>query len=473
LGLANVAYVALLSSSMRAKNVDLSARHEDTQAYLRDLVAGMVNGVLAVDAERRVVMVNRAAEELLGTPGRELVGRESGQIAGLGGTELPAMLGGALASGVGIQARELELRTDGERATTVMCSVSVLRDAGGRASGAVAVLQDVTEQKEIEQRLSHLDRLALMGEFAAGMVHEINNPLTLVTVALDNAKHSARSGEQAEVVESLELAKRNLARLEKLSHRLLSFSRPVPLEVVPVDLGEALNEVLNIVAPQARTARVKVDREVPRGLGLLADESALEQVFLNLAANAVQAMPAGGTLTVSAGRVKARVGEVVAGRVGVGEGAGPAGIHAVRAFRPPVGSGGPGEEREFTWVQFTDTGVGMAPSAVERLGESFFTTKEQGTGLGIAIVCKILAQYRGVIEVWSKVGSGTTFRLWFPALTPAEMAEEAQSAGMAEAVWETASAVHEPNPLKGWTGFTADLPDAPGAPDKPRRRTKK
>lgn len=469
LGLVSIAYVALLTSSVRAKNIDLSTRYEDTQAYLRDLVAGMLNGVLAVDAEKRVAMVNRSAEELLGVSRGELLGREVGEVPELAGTELPAMLGEALESGVGIQARELDWRLAGEQAAVVVCSVSVLRDASGKPSGAVAVLQDVTEQKDIERRLSHLDRLALMGEFAAGVVHEINNPLALITMALDNAKHAAEAGGTAEVSDSLELAGRNLVRLEKLSHRLLSFSRPVPVDVALVDLGDTLNEVLNIVGPQARAVRVRLAREVPRGLALLADESALEQIFLNLAANAIQAMPEGGTLSVSAGRVRARMRDVVAGRVAVAQGTAPSGAHAVRVLGQPVGSDLPEEERVFVWVQFSDTGVGMLPSAVQRLGQSFFTTKEKGTGLGIAIVCKILAQYRGVMEVWSKTGSGTTFRLWFPELNAEELSLSEVGRAAAGVVKETASsAACGEGPLSGWTGLSADLPESTAAPEEPR-----
>ncbi|MDI6869892.1 MAG: ATP-binding protein [Bacillota bacterium] len=432
---------------MRAKNRDLSARYEDTQAYLRDLVAGMLNGVVAIDAEQKVAMVNRAAEELLDCAAGTLIGRDIAEVREIGGTGLPAMLGEALSSGRGIKAREIELPVAEDRATTVICSVSALRDAAGKPSGAVAVLQDVTEQKEIERRLSHLDRLALMGEFAAGVVHEINKPLALTAMSLDNAACNLEAGDRADVVKDLELARRNLARLEKVSHRLLSFSRPVPMVLDRVDLGEALNEVLDIVAPQARTVRVRVIREVPEGLWLLADASALEQIFLNLAANAIQAMPEGGELRVAAGRVLARVEDVLAGKVVAGEGFAPTGNHAVRVPGEPISAGaGAQEERGFIWVRFSDTGVGMPASAVQKLGHSFFTTKEKGTGLGIAVVCKIMAQYRGVMEVWSKTGAGTVFRLWFPELTAAELKEPDSVALKREPAW------------KGWTGLSGELP---------------
>lgn len=482
-----VSYSSLRSSSIRAQNKDLSAKYDDTQAYMRDLVAGMTNGVVAVDRERKVTMVNRAAEELLGHRAPELLGKDVGELQG---TLLPPMLEGALEGG-GTRARGIELESD-EKRLDIICSVSALHDASGRPSGAVAVLQDVTEQKEIERRLGHLDRLALMGEFAAGVVHEVNNPLALVSMALDGAKGSLAEGETADVVQHIELAQRNVSRLEKLSRRLLSFSRPVPMAVSPLDVGSTLNEVLDIVAPQARTARVRVTRQVPVGLELLAEASSLQQVFLNLAANAIQAMPEGGTLHVSAGRMEARLSDVVTGTAR-GEGltvtAGLRGAsRAVRVLDPLASEGLAGDVRGLVWVQFTDTGVGMSPEALRRLGQSFFTTKEQGTGLGVAVVCKILAQYRGVMEVWSEPGAGTTFRLWFPELTPAELgvlefhgrAGRVEYLSVAEeptdlmfAAREAAAAGYGTGPLSGWTGLGTDLPALGGRRDAQEGPAKK
>lgn len=467
LGIYVVAYGALLSSALRVENQLLTTRYEDTQANLRDLVAGMLNGVVAVDSSRRVTMMNRAAEELFGRRAGGAVGRD---VAEIGEPNLPALLDHALSTGVGIPGRELHLSAAG-RQLEAFCSVSVLRDAAGRPSGAVAVFQDITEQKEIERRLGHLDRLALMGEFAAGVVHEINNPLALVSMALSNVRSGLEAGETGEAVRDLDLARRNLGRLEKLSRQLLSFSRPVPAEARPVDVGETLGGVLNIVAPQARIARVRVTREIPGGLELLAESSALEQVFLNLAANAVQAMPGGGVLHVSAGRTAARLSDVVEGRAPGGDGPPPFGRRAVRVLGP-VRAEPAGRKRGFVWVRFTDTGVGMSPQALQRLGQSFFTTKEQGTGLGVAIVSKILAQYRGVMEVWSEEGVGTSFRLWFPELTAAELAEAGEvfpdttssyrelQAAEGEAAAGLAGVARETAGLSWarWTGLSADLP---------------
>lgn len=505
LGLYFMSYVALVSSLLSVRNRDLSARYEDTQAYLRDLVAGMLNGVVAVDAQGRVTIVNRAAEELLGRRAESVMGRE---VRELGETSLPALLRQVAASGKGINAREMQLRLPG-RTVEAIGSVAVLRDAAGKASGAVAVVQDVTEHKQMERRMAHLDRLALMGEFAAGVVHEINNPLALITMALGGARAGLEAGEMEDVFKDLDLAQRSLSRLEKLSRQLLSFSRPVPAAAKEVDFRESLDEVLNIVAPQARLARVRVTRDVPGGLQLLAESSALQQIFLNLAANAVQAMPEGGELRVSAGRVVARTDDVAAGRVAViGNGApAPGGARAVRVLGPLSSAGSGREKRGFVWIRFSDTGVGMSPDDLQRLGRSFFTTKEKGTGLGIAVVCKILAQYRGMMEIWSEVGAGTTFRLWFPELTTGELAslraysgalsasgelsaaEEDGEPGLAGAAWErpgeayaaqSDAAARDGAPaaaaagwLRGWSGLTPDLPDLPVEDVDAEQRRKK
>lgn len=487
LGLYSMAYVALVSAARKAENEDLSTKYEDTQAYLRDLVAGMLNGVVAVDGEGRVTMLNPAAEGLLGRRTEDVLGLN---VEDLGETTLPGLLRQALTTGQGVHPRELELHLP-DRTLEVIGSVAVLRDAEGKPAAAVAVVQDVTEQKQIERRLGHLDRLALMGEFAAGVVHEINNPLALVTMALDGAKYSLTGGETGDVVHNLDLARRNVGRLEKLSRQLLSFSRPVPAALSKVDIGETVNEVLNIVAPQARIAGVQVIREVPGDLGLLADSSALQQIVLNLAANAIQAMPEGGELRVAAGRVVARFADVASGRAGSSrEGVGhplascgclevPEGS-AVRVLGPFNQIPGRDRRRGFVWLSFADSGIGISAEALQRLGQSFFTTKETGTGLGIAVVCKLLAQYRGAMEIVSAVGGGTTFRLWFPEMTKAEVASlasyeqpsyfggelvaaEEGAGGLAEAAWETSAARYGATIgggwLSRWTGVPSELPD--------------
>ncbi|MGE5507526.1 MAG: two-component system sensor histidine kinase NtrB [Chitinophagales bacterium] len=425
-GLSAITYEALASSILRIKNRDLATRYSDSQAYLRDLVAGMLNGVLAVDTEARVTMVNRSAEALLGRAASATVDRP---VSSLGEDQLTEMLERALASGDGGPTKELVLGGS-ERTTEVLCSVSALRDAGGRVTGSVAVLQDITEQKQIERRLSHLDRLALLGEFAAGVVHEINNPLAMVTMALDNAAQGLAEGESDLAIEDIALARRNVGRLEKLSRQLLSFSRPVPAELGLVDVGRALDEVLNIVAPQARTIRVRVQRQISDDLMLVAEDSVLQQVFLNLAANAMQAMPDGGELTVAAGKMVTSVRDLEAARV-VAAGAAEAGRweRSVRVLGPMISPEADAERREYIWVGFTDTGVGMSRESLEMVGRTFFTTKEKGTGLGIAVVSKLLAQYRGVLEIKSRPGAGSSFCLWFPVLTAAELRDAATVTG--------------------------------------------
>lgn len=435
LGLYFIAQVALVSSWLKVRNEDLSTRYADARANLRDLVKGLPNGVVAVDAEGRVTLINRAAVTLLGCRSEDVLRRKANECAALRTTGVERLLGEVLTSGTGLPPRELSLAS-GEAEAVALCSVSVLRDAAGRPSGAVAVLQDVTEQKELERQLGHVDRLALMGEFAAGVVHEINNPLALISMALDGAKGELEAGNGEEARQDLELARRNLQRLVKLSRQLLSFSRPVPEEVRRIDLGETLDEALKIITPQARYSGVQVFADIPRDLRLLADASALHQIFLNLGANALQAMPEGGRLQVAAGRVTARCEEVVAGKALAP--LPPPGRRTVRVLGPFPETG---EPRGFIWVQFSDTGVGIPDEALQRLGQSFFTTKKQGTGLGLAVVCKILAQYRGVLEVSSRVGTGTAFRLWFPELTVDELVE---------------GATDPPGFLAGWTGLSPE-----------------
>jgi len=227
------------------------------------------------------------------------------------------------------------------------------------------------EQRERLRRMSRADRLATVGELAAGAAHEIRNPLTAVRSSLQYLETKSTDEETRKL---LATALRETGRINETVSALLAFSRPSETVKERLDLRDILAEGLDLIAYEAQSRRIAVVRDFPGPLLIHGDRSQLKQLFLNLYLNAVQAMPAGGTL-----RVEAR---------------GPDG--------PKIA------------VAVADTGEGIPEDRLDRIFDPFFTTKTNGTGLGLSICEHIVKTHDGDIAVRSKAGRGTTMTVTLP-----------------------------------------------------------
>ncbi len=228
------------------------------------------------------------------------------------------------------------------------------------------------EQRERFRRMSRADRLATIGELAAGAAHEIRNPLTAIRSSLQYLE--AKSADEASL-KLISAALQETARINEIVSALLSFSRPSETVQERYNLVETLEEGLDLVSFQARKQQVVLRREFPdEALTVRGDRSQLKQLFLNVFLNAIQAMPGGGELKVEALRKD-----------------GPKAVVAV-----------------------TDTGDGIPEENLDRIFDPFYTTKKSGTGLGLSICYNIIKSHRGDIEVKSKTGQGTTILVSLP-----------------------------------------------------------
>jgi signal transduction histidine kinase len=245
---------------------------------------------------------------------------------------------------------------------------SLLPQAGIALENALLI----KERRERLRRMSRADRLATIGELAAGAAHEIRNPLTAIRSSLQYLE--AKSADPASR-KLLGAALQETARINEIVSALLAFSRPSDLLRERHDLRDALAESLDLIAIQAGRQRVGLRRDLPVGpLSVRADRAQLKQLFLNLFLNAVQAMPGGGELTVEAR----------------------------------------GQEGPKALVTVTDTGEGIPEENLDRIFDPFFTTKKGGTGLGLSICYNIVKLHGGEIEVRSRVGQGTAIRISLP-----------------------------------------------------------
>jgi signal transduction histidine kinase len=259
------------------------------------------------------------------------------------------------------------------------------------------VLRDLSVVRELEQRLRRSDRLAALGGMAAGLAHEIKNPLTSL---LTFSRHLPRKFDDAQFRQKfLSVVPRELERINGIVERLLELARPPRLQFQPLRVPALLERVLELYANQIDQAAVRVTREYARDLPpVWGDQEALYQALVNLVTNALDAMAHGGRLTVRAG------------------------WSDTAEFLLP----GRGPRRRVK-IEVEDTGCGIAATDSDSVFNPFFTTKESGTGLGLALAHKIVEDHGGSIDFRAAGGGGTVFRILLP-LTP-DLPDEASGQG--------------------------------------------
>jgi signal transduction histidine kinase len=260
-----------------------------------------------------------------------------------------------------------------------------LSEATGRPMGVMVVARNLSYLHQVESTLSYSRKLAALNRLLAGVAHEVKNPLNAMTIHLELLKQKLRTSgdggaepptvDVPPVMPHVSIIGAEIRRLDEVVQGFLKFSRPEELLLQPVELYGLLQEVSEVMGPQAHAAGVTIVNEcqpsVPKVSG---DRSMLRQAFLNLALNACQAMPQGGVLRFAAG---------------------------------PDGS-------RFVVVEVADTGVGINPKHLEKLFDLYFSTKDKGSGLGLSMVYRTVHLHDGSIEVESVPGSGATFRLRLP-----------------------------------------------------------
>jgi PAS domain S-box-containing protein len=365
-------------AALRQRFVELS----DLKSYTDHILRSFVSGLLTLDLDGRVVTLNPAAESLMGSAPGALAGRPMTE-AFHHLPELRDLLLETLRTRVGVGPVPIGLgRADGQ-SVPVELTTAPLRGAEGQALGVVAVLRDLTPVRQLEEQLRRSDRLAALGTLAAGLAHEIKNPLTSI---MTFSRHVARRFDDERFRQRFQsVVPRELERINAIVDGLLRLARPARLALAPVHLPPLLEQTLELYAHQIEARRIRVRREWSVGVPPVpGDAEHLYQAFLNLVANAIDAMEGeeGGTLTI-------RLGWPGAGA--------PAGAPPDRLV-----------------VEVGDTGSGIKPEETSNVFNPFFTTKPGGTGLGLAIAHKIIEDHGGTVAFRTAPGDGTVFTVALP-----------------------------------------------------------
>ena len=338
----------------------------------------LVCGVILIDGQEKVIALTGQASRVLGLSAEQATQPAFAALP----TAIQTLVRETLSSGQAPADQQFDLQAGDRGTVTLRISIAPFR-TGGKESGVVVVLNDLTPARQLEERLAQLDRLANVGTLAAGVAHEIKNALVAVKTFVDLLREKNRDAELVELV------RREMRRINALVTRMLKSAGPAPPVFSKVRLHEVLDHSLRLVQPQLEAKAIALSRSFQAAPDFVrGDDSQLQQVFVNLFLNALDAMGPGGTLSV--------ITELIsrdAGSIGQGD----------------------STVRNYIRVTVKDDGAGIPPQDLARLFEPFFTTKPDGTGLGLSITRRIIVEHHGIITVESQPGRGTAFHILLPA----------------------------------------------------------
>jgi len=353
----------------------------DLKSYTDNILGSLTSGIVTIDLEGRVVTLNPAAELLTGFFRGEAAGRYCTELFAHT-PEVSDLLTETLASHAPITSVPLTLRRRNGSSLPIEFSTASLKGGEGKDLGTIGVFRDVTLVRQLESDLRRSDRLAALGTLAAGLAHEIKNPLTSL---LTFSRHLDRKVDDPNFRERFRnVVPRELERINGIVESLLELARPSRMTFTLVRLSELLERALELHVEQFDEQHVEVAREYARDVpAIQADKDALYRVFVNLIKNALDAMPRGGRLTVRAGW--AATGDPL-----------------LTSRRRPANR---------VKIEIHDTGGGIQLSDADRVFNPFYTTRDSGTGLGLALAHKIVEDHGGLISFESRPGRGTTFTI--------------------------------------------------------------
>ena len=342
----------------------------ELRSNVEHLLERLEEAVLLFDNSGRLLLAGAPAERLLGRTQGEMAGRSLEELFPLSST-LGSAIGTAVLNRQPVRDQTVTLARDGGPPQKLLVSVQVLaRRPGEEPMGTLIEVRDVESRRQLERHLDLTSRLAALSRLTSGVAHEIKNPLNAMALQLELLKGKL-DGDQPEV----DVIAREIKRLDNVVKTFLSFNRPIELEAKRLDLSDLVSQVIDLVSPDAAAKQIRIDADLKPGVEASGDADLLQQAILNVINNGMESMPQGGTLTV-------------------------------RTLRDGADCR----------LEIGDSGCGIPPELRDRIFNLYFTTKQHGSGIGLATTFRVVQLHGGTIDFVSQLGKGTTFRLRFPGM---------------------------------------------------------
>jgi len=366
--------VSLLGQRLRGAQFEVSDLRGNIDRLLHDLE----DAVFIFNRERRLVFASGSVEKFLGRERDGLAGQSIGEIFPPA-APMGLLVAQSSQTGRSLRNRRVPMATaiDGvPGSAVVLLSVDTLDTVPGgiaAGSGLLVRLRDPEAQRKIGRELRTADRLSAISRVSSGVAHEVKNPLNAILLHVEVAKARLSRGE-TDVNQQMEIISREILRLDRVVKTFLDFSRPVELNLTTVFLQDLMGEIVELARPQAEAAKIEVTVvQEAEGVEVRVDRDLMKQAVLNVVVNAIEAMPAGGEL-----RFEATAGEDTAE------------------------------------IRVSDTGSGIPPELREKIFRLYFTTRKEGSGIGLAMTFRIVQLHDGTIDFASEPGKGTTFFIRLP-----------------------------------------------------------
>jgi PAS domain S-box-containing protein len=372
-------------AALALENARLYQEAQAREAFIRHVIESLGEALVVLDQDGIVLTWNEAASAIVGRPAAATIGRPFLEAFSGLGPQVADAIRGLLTGRTGrftLEAVERREASDRRVVLNVKGSVLTERDA---PSGAALLIEDITERVGLSRAMRQAEKMAALGTLSAGIAHEVNNPVGIITSRIELMLEEARGQALPEGFRGdLEVLHRNAGRVARIIQGLLSLSRPSYQALGPLDLNRIVQDTVLLVEAQMATQAIRVALAIDPALSLIqGDATGMQQVVLNLLTNAREAMPDGGEIRIDTGRDPARPTHVR--------------------------------------LRVADSGCGIPAEDLPKIFDPFYTTKTNGTGLGLSVSYGIVREYRGAMDVQSEPGRGTTFILTFPALGVEEL----------------------------------------------------
>jgi PAS domain S-box-containing protein len=359
----------LLDLKMSQKDMENTVQHlHETKEQLESYISHSADAIVILDIGERIIKVNPAFENIFGWTAKEVIGCKPLPWIPIDQQEEASQLRRkTTTNGSVIGYEAARLRKNGDT-FHVSVSVSTIFDRNGDAIGFSGVYRDITQQKQTEEFLRNTEKLSIVGELAAGIAHEIRNPLTTLKGFIQLIKKDNPTF-------YLDIMGDELDRIEAIANEFLYLAKPLAAEIKTVSIRELLEQITLLLTPQATLNNIQLLVEIDEDLPIITcTVNQIKQVFINLLKNAIEAMPYGGVIIIGAQR----------------------------------------EGENILLFSVHDNGTGIPEDRIGKLGQPFYSLKEKGTGLGLTICKKIIQEHKGSITFHSEIGKGTTVHIRLP-----------------------------------------------------------